>query len=64
MKHLNCLTRVPHGAQTDDAGLAAIFSLISDILAAVAVAVTAKESSELPDLTGILGGGGDDGGES
>lgn len=57
MKHLKHLSRAPHRAQ-EDVSLAAIFSLVADILTAVAVAVTAKESSELPDLDGLFGGGG------
>ena len=58
MKHITTLTRAPHQAQTEEFSLAAIFTLLSDILFAVSTAVIAKESSNLTDLSGLLGGTG------
>jgi hypothetical protein len=59
LKHIQRVSKIPPCAQQADVSLAAVFALVSDILTAVALAVTAKESSELPDLTGLFGAGGD-----
>ena len=56
MKHITPVSRAPHQAQTEDFSLAAIFTLLSDILFAVSTAVIAKESSDLTDLSALLGG--------
>ncbi|MCF6285640.1 MAG: hypothetical protein L3K26_10670 [Candidatus Hydrogenedentes bacterium] len=56
MKHIRTLSCRPCRAQGDEFSFAAIFGLVADILTAVAVAVTAKESSDLTGLTGLLGG--------
>ncbi len=58
MKHLRILSRAPRQAQTEEFSLAAIFTLLSDILFAVSTAVIAKESSDITDLSGLLGGTG------
>lgn len=56
MKHITHVSRAPHQAQTEEFSLAAIFTLLSDILFAVSTAVIAKESSDITDLSGLLGG--------
>tara|TARA_R110001592_G_scaffold169516_4_gene406078 strand:+ start:1036 stop:1356 length:321 start_codon:yes stop_codon:yes gene_type:complete len=57
LKHLRTISCTPLQAQQASFSFAAIFSLVADILAAVALAVTAKESSNLTGLTGLLTGG-------
>ncbi|MCC6144607.1 MAG: hypothetical protein IT368_12440 [Candidatus Hydrogenedentes bacterium] len=49
MKHVRCITQLPGRAQAD-ISLAALFTLIADILAAVGQAVLTKESQEFPSI--------------
>lgn len=50
VKHLRCISALPGQAQTTTVSLAAVFTLIADILAAVGQAVLTKESQEFPTL--------------
>ncbi len=58
MKHLETRSRLPRPAQDAELSFAALFTLLSEILLAVSTAVIAKETQDLTDLTGLLGGGG------
>lgn len=50
MKHVRCISAMPGQAQTGTVSLAAVFTLVADILAAVGQAVLTKESQQFPTI--------------